>query len=617
MGSRKRRKKESYLWSTIMVICAIATILVAVLVVVTVFMKIKKDTSQWGNGEKETTVAEIVIETDAVYGWVETEDGVKFREESGEFAKNTWKLWNDSLYYINENEVMEEGGSISLDGQIFTFSDSGILQDIQMDPNYTGTGLDSRVSSTEFYCYLDTDSAYDGEFYPIVYKKAVGDSEEYLGGEEVPEVSSPYSLKIVDGWIYYLPQISGSNSTLSSMEQGVCNKLFRMRPGEKQKELLASSVTGYLEVDGTIYYASGGGIHKAETGTQYPTGEDQFQVRIENGVCYLLDGMGSMVSGDSSGMRTIGDRTYKLDNGKISYVIPAQRSAGGRIYELKNEGGKDALVWTEMATGQTGVLATAEYGINSVCIAENWIYYSAYVQKGGNGERFSQICRISLDGSEQQTVSKLFAGNILNMYYYKGEQTIYGEYSPVSWESAYGQIVTIGLDGTVRMVDDSTVRTAGTNENLMLELLLVKDGTLTCYEHLCQLDVGGQSWSILSTRPIQFSKASQDLVAESMLAAGEEEPVAEETAAEQTSESQEETAAAETQAETLPPEIVPEAPSETVGGQEPGMEQGAVQTVPAPTETTAYAPPGYERPAETVGANQGPEEGPAVIVPVL
>ena len=607
MKNRKRKHKESYLWNTIMIICAVCTVLVAALVVATVFLQIRKGASQL-EISKETDPAEIVIETEAVYGWVETEDGTRFREEDGTYAAGVWKEWNGNLYYLNDDAVMEKSGSIALDGQIFTFADSGILQDIQMDSGYTGmtqgeqeTGKESLIRGNEFYVYLDTDSSYEGEFYPIVYKKSVSDKEEYLGGEKIPEVSSPNSLTIKDGWIYYLPQTSGSNAVLSSMEGGVCNKLFRMVPGDFTKELLASDVTGYLVVDGSVYYASGGSVYQTKEGISYPVGENQFQIRIENDECYLLDGMGNMVSGDSSGKMTIGDREYRLDNGKIQYVQAAVQSYNGVTYELKNVNGKNAVVWQD-ASGQSGVLAESEYGINSFCIAENWLYYSAYMQRGENGERYSQILRISLDGGGRQAASEVFAGNILNLYYYEDQRTIYGEYSPVSWKSAYGQIVTVGLDGTVRKVNDSSVRSSGTDENMVLELLLAKDGTLTCYENLCQWNQETQTWKILDTRPVQFSNADQELVASSVLLG--ENPSSDFQIPE-TSESETAPLPAETSSEVSGAfDGTASSPGEVIGqGEAPGA------------DPTAPAQENISRPSETVGTQ--PETDSAIIIPAL
>lgn len=613
MASRKKKRKESYLWSTMMVICAICTLLVAVLVVATVFFKIKKDAWNPDKQVPETTTSEIVIETEAIYGWVETEQGTKFREEDGTFAKDTWKVWEDGLYYLNDNGIMETGSSCSIDGWICQFAESGRLKDIQMDFNYQGktqeeieTGKKSMVRGNEFYAYLDTSSAYKGAFYPIRYKKSTEEEEEYLGGKNTPEVASPNALAIGDGWVYYLA-LAPSNEGLNAEEQGLNGSLFRMRPSDQTKELLSNQVTGFLEAEGQIYYASNGTVFKAESGTSYPVGENQYQVKIQDNIAYLLDGMGSLVSGDDSGMKVIGDRQYKLDDGKISYVKPAVRSVGDMTYELKNDGGNGVISWKDNS-GQNGILARSEYGINSFCIAEDWIYYSAYVSKGTNGERYSQIYRISMDGTEKQPASSVFEGNILNLYYYENQKTIYGEYYPVSWKSGYGQIVTVGLDGTVNKISDSGVRNGDFNENQALELLLVNGETITCYEHESQWDSWGQSWEILDTRAIQFSGGSKELVAESILVGGqgsqggqilpggEEETVP---------------SSQETLQETTQAAVVPERPAETIPAERPA------ETVPRPAETIGTQAPGsevYTRPSETIG---GQPESNAVIIPAL
>ena len=156
-----------------MAACAIGTLIVAVLVIVTVFSMIKKDSTDREEKVEETTISPIVIETEAVYGWMETEQGTKFRENDGTFAKDTWKFWENGLYYLNENEIMEAGKSVAMDGWIYEFSENGILKDIQLDSGYKGrspeeeeTGKKSLVRSNEFYCYLDMSEAYQGNFRP-------------------------------------------------------------------------------------------------------------------------------------------------------------------------------------------------------------------------------------------------------------------------------------------------------------------------------------------------------------------------------------------------------------------------------------------------------------------
>ena len=305
---RKKRRKESYLWTAVMVICAIGTLVVAVLVITTVFSMIKKDSIEREEQIEETTIPQIVIETEAIYGWVETEQGTKFRENDGSFAKDTWKFWENGLYYLNENEIMEAGKSVAMDGWIYEFLDNGILKDIRLDSAYQGrtpgeeeTGKMSLVRSNEFYCYLDTSEDYQGNFSPILYKKSASEKEEYLGGQSVPETTSPNSMAILDGWIYYLPQ-AREGVVLNTEEQGRNKKLFRMRPGDRTKELIATDVSGILIVEEQLFYASNGSIFKMGSGTSYPVGESWYQVKIEENVAYLVDSLGSLAAGDFSGI---------------------------------------------------------------------------------------------------------------------------------------------------------------------------------------------------------------------------------------------------------------------------------------------------------------------------
>ena len=116
-----------------------------------------------------------------------------------------------------------------------------------------------------------------------VYKRQ---EEEYLGGKNTPEVASPNALAIGDGWVYYLA-LAPSNEGLNAEEQGLNGSLFRMRPSDQTKELLSNQVTGFLEAEGQIYYASNGTVFKAESGTSYPVGENQYQVKIQDNIAYL------------------------------------------------------------------------------------------------------------------------------------------------------------------------------------------------------------------------------------------------------------------------------------------------------------------------------------------
>ena len=97
------------------------------------------------------------------------------------------------------------------------------------------------------------------------------------------------------------------------------------------------------------------------------------------------------------------------------------------------------------AGGTKEIIAQSDYGINSFCIADGMIYYSAYIRRDADGSRYSAIFQIAPDGSGNRQISQSFQGNILNLYYYPEKGKIYGEYTPVSWRNCYGQIGVIDL----------------------------------------------------------------------------------------------------------------------------------------------------------------------------
>ena len=69
--------------------------------------------------------------------------------------------------------------------------------------------------------------------------------------------------------------------TVSYTHLALCGRLVRMIPGQAVKEIIAEDVDGYLVVDGTIYYAQGGRIHSATSGTETAVGEESYKVQIQ------------------------------------------------------------------------------------------------------------------------------------------------------------------------------------------------------------------------------------------------------------------------------------------------------------------------------------------------
>ena len=620
--NRKRRKgqriRTSYIWAGIMSVCALAALFAAVWVVMTVYEKIVGDSAQWALETSLEGTSELEIDAETVSGWIEEDAGTRYLDDEGNYLSDQWLVFGGNLYYLDTDGYMAVD-DVAMDGQIFSFNEDGVLNDIQLDRAWTGlTGednlqnLDSLVKSNAFWCYLDSESGYTGSFKPIYYRKTTETEAKALGGESNPEMSTHNSLQIHGGYIYYLPQVTAQSfGSLSLEEQKLCNQLYRMMPGASEKELLAEDVTGYLVLeDGSVYYASQGQIKKAGEGTVQSVGESQYRVQIKDNACYLVDASGQPVSGDSSGNQVIGDRLYDLnEDGRIVSVYPADQSYGGAEFTLE-QGSSGAALYRKDSAGTKLVIAQSDYGINSFCIAEGMIYYSAYVQRGADGTRYSAIFQISPDGSGNRQISQMFEGNILNLYYYPEKGKIYGEYTPVSWKNCYGQIAVIDLDGTVNVIDDSASRGSGVLEdNDLLTLVMVEGNTITTYLRSCSYSRASGTWTVLSEKAYQFSDTLQKVVAvpagSGLTGAG---GVADNGENENPSgtfgEENSETSSAQTPGTTNPsvsqsPETTRPSASQSPETTRPSASQSPEPTRPSATQTPEPTRPSAAQPPET------------------
>lgn len=517
---KKQRIRASYVWAGVMSVCAVAILFIAVWVVITVYEKIAGDSAEWAQVASTEETSELEIAPEEIYGWITDGNGSRYREADGSFAANQWKIWEDKLYYLNNDGYMATD-EVRVGGQVFFFQEDGALRDIQLDKNWIGlTGddnlqnLNSLVKSNEFWCYLSSDPAYSGSFKPICYRKTTETREEVLGGSK-PERSTVNSMQIHQGYIYYLPQVSEQQfNRLSPEEQQLCNKLYRMKPGESKKELLAEQTTGYLVLeDGSVYYAASDGIRKVNEANVYAVGEENYRVMIRDNGIYLVDSAGTVVTGDEQGKQVIEDRVYELENGRIRDVYPGEQRINNAVFTLEpdpQDRGKNAIFKQE-DSGSKSVFLQAPLGINSFCIAEGKLYCSIYAAQGEDNVRYSEIYRINPDGSGYEQLSGRFEGNILNLYYYKEKQKIYGEYTPVSWKSCYGQIVSLDFDGTIYVIDDSASRgNPDKNSNELMKLLMVDSAMVTVYLQNCEYSVSKGGWDVLSEKSFQFADNVQN-----------------------------------------------------------------------------------------------------------
>ena len=637
--NRKRRKgqriRTSYIWAGIMSVCALAALFAAVWVVMTVYETIVGDSSQWTAESSAAETSELEIDAEPVAGWITEDGGTRYLDDEGNYLSDQWIVSAEKLYYLDADGYMAVD-DVSMDGQVFSFNEDGVLTDIQLDTGWAGlTGddnlqnLDSLVKSNEFWCYLGSDADDTGIFRPIYYRKTTETEANVLGSEENPEMSTHNSLQIHDGYIYYLPQVTSQTlSSLSPDEQKLCNRLYRMKPGDSEKELLAENATGFLVLDdGSVYYASDGQIQKAEAGTVYSVGEAQYRVLVKDNACYLVDASGEPVSGDSSGNQVVGDRLYDLNqDGRINGVYPADRTYDQAEFTLEqNSSGVTALYRMESG-GTKEVIAQSDYGINSFCIADGMIYYSAYIRRDADGSRYSAIFQIAPDGSGNRQISQSFQGNILNLYYYPEKGKIYGEYTPVSWRNCYGQIVVIDLDGTVNVIDDSASRGSGVMENNdLLSLVMVEGNTITTYLRSCSYSRSSGSWTVLSEKPYQFSDTLQVLAASSAeggITQGNDAAGINGSGLETEGTSEAESTAPSSEAETTvpagtqPAETRPSAtsPAETSSAPTNPAPTSPAPTAPAPAETegSISGGPGYENEGSLQGAGPGGEDIPII-----
>ena len=637
--NRKRRKgqriRTSYIWAGIMSVCALAALFAAVWVVMTVYETIVGDSSQWAAESSAAETSELEIDAEPVAGWITEDGGTRYLDDEGNYLSDQWIVSAEKLYYLDADGYMAVD-DVSMDGQVFSFNEDGVLTDIQLDTGWAGlTGddnlqnLDSLVKSNAFWCYLGSDADDTGIFRPIYYRKTTETEANVLGSEENPEMSTHNSLQIHDGYIYYLPQVTSQTlSSLSPDEQKLCNRLYRMKPGDSEKELLAENATGFLVLDdGSVYYASDGQIQKAEAGTVYSVGEAQYRVLVKDNACYLVDASGEPVSGDSSGNQVVGDRLYDLNqDGRINGVYPADRTYDQAEFTLEqNSSGVTALYRMESG-GTKEVIAQSDYGINSFCIADGMIYYSAYIRRDADGSRYSAIFQIAPDGSGNRQISQSFQGNILNLYYYPEKGKIYGEYTPVSWRNCYGQIVVIDLDGTVNVIDDSASRGSGVMENNdLLSLVMVEGNTITTYLRSCSYSRSSGSWTVLSEKPYQFSDTLQVLAASSAegeITQGNDAAGINGSGLETEGTSEAESTVPSSEAETTvpagtqPAETRPSAtsPAETSSAPTNPAPTSPAPTAPAPAETegSISGGPGYENEGSLQGAGPGGEDIPII-----
>ena len=500
--ARRKKRQDSPVKTVVLILAAIVVMSAAIFVVVGIVGKIRSDYQRIEIATKEESTGEAIeIEKEERLGWNQTEEGWIYLLDEETRASDQWLEIEGFLYSFDEDGIMRTG-EWSSEGQIYTLHETkGYLQEIQTDLNYvpedTGEDLDSLVRTNAFWCYLDDEDT--GVFKTILYRRTVENKVLPLGDADAPEKTTRYSMRTYGDYVYYLPKVSeSSRAGLSDSEKALCDVLTRMIPGQKTKEIIAENVDGYLVLDDVIYYSQEGEIYSAESGKFAAVGEAQYQIELSDGSLYLRDILGNPAVSDS-GIVEMEDRRYKVgEDGKIEDVEKGETALNGVTYHLRGNG-VQAAVYGRDSVGDRQLISEA-YGVQGFCIVDNSIYYSTYVDRSSDGEWYSQIFRTDASGDGKTAVSGMFSGAIGNLYYFESADAIYGEYHPSIGKRAYGVIVVIGRDGSIRQIRDDGVRTGeASSGNDILKLASVQDGKLYCLWQDCvwsaSSGITGVRWS--------------------------------------------------------------------------------------------------------------------------
>ena len=500
--ARRKKRQDSPVKTVVLILAAIVVMSAAIFVVVGIVGKIRSDYQRIEIATKEESTGEAIeIEKEERLGWNQTEEGWIYLLDEETRASDQWLEIEGFLYSFDEDGIMRTG-EWSSEGQIYTLHETkGYLQEIQTDLNYmpedTGEDLDSLVRTNAFWCYLDDEDT--GVFKTILYRRTVENKVLPLGDADAPEKTTRYSMRTYGDYVYYLPKVSeSSRAGLSDSEKALCDVLTRMIPGQKTKEIIAENVDGYLVLDDVIYYSQEGEIYSAESGKSAAVGEAQYQIELSDGSLDVRDILGNPAVSDS-GIVEMEDRRYKVgEDGKIEDVEKGETALNGVTYHLRGNG-VQAAVYGRDSGGDRQLISEA-YGVQGFCIVDNSIYYSTYVDRSSDGEWYSQIFRTDASGDGKTAVSGMFSGAIGNLYYFESADAIYGEYHPSIGKRAYGVIVVIGRDGSIRQIRDDGVRTGeASSGNDILKLAGVQDGKLYCLWQDCvwsaSSGITGVRWS--------------------------------------------------------------------------------------------------------------------------
>lgn len=305
---------------------------------------------------------------------------------------------------------------------------------------------------------------------------------------------NPYNPEIQKqtGWTYYLPCPERKDTQLSGVAPSLYHTLYRIGGDQEEIEVIAGEVDDYTIFEDGIYVSQFGRVQRIDTNEEFDVHVPGIYAVVENGEVYLHDTLGRALKTNSDGSISYEDRIFTMYSNRIKDVWPAPRIKDFITYFIRqDEKGNSNEIYRNM-NGKEELFVKQGEVIDSFCIAGDWLYYSAYIRRGGSGAHYSELYRISLaGGAEAEKICEEFTGRIRGMYFSEETNQIYAEYTPKNWKSNRGVIAVVTMGGQMSCLDDEVLRSKKeTSGNDTLEFIMVKDGQVYCYWKDCIWEPG-------------------------------------------------------------------------------------------------------------------------------
>jgi len=258
----------------------------------------------------------------------------------------------------------------------------------------------------------------------------------------------------------------------------------------------------YFAWDNTAYYMADRTLESVSQGSAYGGIEAGFQLKKTEKGFVLSTLLGEEALKGGTGEIQAGDRIYHLEDNVITSVQPAQRIRNDVTYYLDDSSSEHKIYWKDLS-GSRGLVPQEGISVDSFCMVEDWLYYSARVAQYG-AECESQIYRVNLKTMDLERVGNSFRGYMRNLYYFSNVQTILGEYIPsiADPDQIHGSIAKVAVD-EMGVISDVIVRPDYSGSD-MLELVMADGNMIYCIYHECTYDssLGQMTWT--SSKPLEI-----------------------------------------------------------------------------------------------------------------